>query len=267
MQANKGAKEEKNAPDTWNITPATNTFSQSAGPTEEEEQEEILPIEIPTDDVTLANVLAQRAEAQFELDATWKKLAAPPQDENGNVAPLSPGTLRAVMAEQRQKHMPVSRWLRKLVERLDELAAVLEEGKGSMMALDTVDRMKPAAERDADAEKAGNGKVQDALKEDHEESVNSRNLMHTTKQYNLITNLRKRLGFSIKTTTPSKSVTHADELTEREKDELGCLYGDWNKSILVSKKGKEPITLGGQGTFKEFRADPWERMAVAKAKK
>jgi len=48
-------------------------------------------------------------------------------------------------------------------------------------------------------------------------------------------------------------------------DDRTSKYGDWNKSILVSDKGKSIGSLGKMNkTFKEFRADPWERMRVVK---
>jgi len=211
----------------------------------------------------------KKAEAQTELDYTWKKLAAPPQDENGNTAPMSPGTLRAAMASQREKYMPVSRWLRKLVERLEELEQVLLEAKTAAIEdakAASRGNMGANKQREAEAEEAGNLRVQAALNENKEESVNSKNLMHTTKQYNLIKKLRTKLGFAEKAAaketdaSPSKGATDPDEET--------TLYGDWNKSILVSKKGKKIGSLGKMNkTFKEFRADPWERLAVVKAQK
>ena len=88
--------------------------------------------------------------------------------------------------------------------------------------------------------------------------------MHTTKQYDLISKLRKRLEMSARGKGASpKRDAHA-EMPDTHDDGANA-YGDWNKSILVSKKGAKQISLGkNQKTFKEFRADPWERAAIAK---
>lgn len=170
------------------------------------------------------------------------------------------------MEQERQALMPKARALRKLVGRLEELKMVLLEAKEAAIEdarqnARGLGAVGTADQRDAAAEEAGNLRVQAALHENNENEINSQNLMHTSKQYNLINNLRKRLSFA------SKESSH--ELYPLSKvalhDDNTALYGDWNKSILVSKKGKSIGSLGKMNkTFKEFRADPWERMRVVK---
>ena len=48
-------------------------------------------------------------------------------------------------------------------------------------------------------------------------------------------------------------------------DDKTPMFGDWNKSILVTEPGHTIGSLGKMNkTFKEFRADPWERQRVVK---
>merc|ERR1711934_1124154 len=105
------------------------------------------------------------------------------------------------------------------------------------------------AQRDQEDAVAGEHRVQMGLHELGEDEVNASNLLNTTKQYNLITKLVSRLGELPKAAAP-----------EKEK------YS-WNKSVLVSyevQEAHEESAMGGQQTFKEFRADPWSRKIRAR---
>lgn len=86
--------------------------------------------------------------------------------------------------------------------------------------------------------------------------------------FNLVTNLRKELGMSGQA-AQAMAKSPAGAAVEERPYQLhaphspNSLAGDWNKSILVTKKSKKIGSLGKQNkTFKEFRADPWERMLV-----
>ena len=76
--------------------------------------------------------------------------------------------------------------------------------------------MASEKERKKYAESAANLRIQHALHENNEVEVTSDNLMHTSKQYNLVVNLRKRLSLSTKPPTTelyplSKVEIHANE--------------------------------------------------------
>ena len=89
--------------------------------------------------------------------------------------------------------------------------------------------------------------------------VSHTNLMHTTKQYDLLSSLRKRLG------VPNKSEVKEGNHELHSQNDPAQLAGDWNKSILVSKKKSKIGSLGKQNkTFKEWRVDPWERAQIVK---
>jgi len=213
-----------------------------------------LDMVIPTDEVTGARIEETRVDMQHELDATWKTMAAPEGD-----CPGSPDRTRHEMAASRDRHMPRTRKLKKLVSRLGDFSQLMEEVKKKSFA----DAQKNITlggggqsmdEKNVAAEEEANARVQRALHEMGEEKVTSQNLMHTTKQYNLVSGLRKRLG-----------VFGNDAKNGTEEKGQGFIDGDWNKSILVSKKkaGAGNLGRGAAGkTFKEFRADPWERKKV-----
>jgi len=139
-----------------------------------------------------------KKQQQDILNATWQELAAPASEFLHSTQGVRTST-----EAQRQELMPKARALRKLVGRLEEMTMVLLEareaaaddaranGKGLSQA-------GTLQQRELAAEQAGNLRVQSALHENSEHEINSQNLMHTSKQYNLITNLRKRLSFPSK---------------------------------------------------------------------
>jgi len=194
-------------------------------------------------------------EAKHELDDTWKKMA---------------------VGDTRETLMPVARWLKKLLRRLNDLVEVFgalkEEGK--KQAFDDM-RSRGVGPNDGESpdsigEGVANDRVATALGDLKEAEVSDENLMHTTKNYDMCAELRKRLNMEPfgSTGAPPKQEEPEEDPTPPQMHPIyddEALNGDWNKSILISKKGKKLGQLGKNNkTFKEFRADPWERQQINK---
>jgi len=243
------------------------------------------------DNLTLKDVQEKRKEAKFELNITWRNLAAPPKaDDEPGLA--SPGASRLAMSEQRDELMPVARWLKKLVARLDELIVTMTEVNDvEMKKLRSASRGMQSAplakeEQEQVAADETQQKIQDALVALDETEINQNNLMHTTKVYNVVNSLRKKLNMKplgAKTEEENEEPVDPKMLPVHASNDPYLMDGDWNKSILCSEgdwqdpcpspaktrqayEDKRKATIGKQNkTFKEYRADPWERQMMAKA--
>jgi len=240
---------------------------------------------IPADEVSGNAVKEYKEFMQHELDDIWRKMAAPAETGGRNLAQS-----RCEMDSQREKLMPASRRLKKLVCRLNELEKLCKEvAQKAQDDSRQIRGQKPLSK--AAAEDEGNARVQRALDQIEETEVSSKNLLHTTSHYDLVKKLRDILGAN---EAPKGDNTAKEELLNpkdaiaaeqkarklkemesfgeevskkdsTEDKEVHVFRGDWNKSILVSKKKgpyrPQKITggVGNKGTFTQFRADPWDR--------
>jgi len=193
---------------------------------------------IAAEDVTEESVRRARDKMKRELDTTWKKMAG--------------ASTREESCQLQEKYMPVARRLKKLVAGLEDLLQLMADlYKRSFDEASRRDTRLGASlsDKKAAGETESKAKLMKALNELGTDEVTSQNLLHTTRHYNLVQDLRKYFGAT------SSSVSNSD-------NKLGFAgEGEWNKSILVCKEqvggGKFGAATGK--TFKEFRADPWER--------
>jgi hypothetical protein len=248
--------------DTWDIDPAatqtadlsgTSKLSTFGGEEDEDDIEDYWPFSLATEEVSMENVTIVKHDAQEQLNLTWKNLAAPPS------APDSPTSLRQAMQTQRDKYMPISRWLKKLVHRIDELCMVLSEVKEQQSTKQRQERgmgafaAGKAPNADEEAESATNEAVQKALANLGEQSVTSKNLMHTSKQYDLVRNLRKQLGLGMTPAGTSGNGGNENQQLHQNR---------WNKSVFCGPSKQTSMSKQTR-SWREYRADPYDRMEKA----